>query len=402
MTESSRDYFGGTKAPNLSRRDRVLLPLISLATIALLIAFMGLLAQRVLPTHGLLLSNCVVLHDLSSDWQAIPNSVCWEKQPESSLIRYQFNNCGHRAGMPCGAKPPGTYRIVMIGSSFAFGYMVEREESFAALLPAELSRRTGRKVEIYNESMAKGFPHSVAARFHEVLAADPDMILWALTPADVSDDGPRAVDIVRHNAIASGNSPPSPDAFVRYIKHDLRHQVSGLYTHITTMLRYFLYKTEGQDQYVKSFLMNGDLTVGFLKADLSPAWQAHLKQFDTYAARIEGQAKAAGIPLVVVLLPTHVQTDMISVGQWPDGYNPYKLDDEIRSTIQSHGGSYIQILTAFQSLPHPERYYFPIDGHLNIPGHSLVSGFLANALDSGPVPALKSVNAPPVTLAQRR
>jgi hypothetical protein len=369
---------------------------------------MGWLAQRVLPTQGLLLSNCVVLRGVSSDWQAIPNSICWEKQPESSLIKYQFNNCGHRAGMPCGAKPPGTYRIVMIGSSFAFGYMVEREESFAALLPAELSRRTGRNVEIYNESMAKGFPHSVAARFHEVLAADPDMILWALTPADVSDDGPRAVDVVARNAVVSAKSlqPPVPQSFaaasLQYIKHDLRHQLSGLYTHITTMLRYFLYKTEGQDQYVKSFLMNGDLAVGFLKADLSPAWQAHLKQFETYAARIQAQARAAGIPLVVVLLPTHVQADMISVGEWPAGYNPYKLDDELRSIIESHGGSYIEILTAFQALQHPERYYFPIDGHLNIPGHALVSGFLANALDRGPAPPLKPVSVPPATLAQRR
>ena len=86
--------------------------------------------------------------------------------------------------MECGPKPADTYRIVLIGSSFNYGMGVASQEGFATLLPRQLSRRTGRKIELYNEAMQWGFPRSVDLRFGEVLAAKPDLILWPLTPMD--------------------------------------------------------------------------------------------------------------------------------------------------------------------------------------------------------------------------
>ena len=61
---------------------------------------------------------------------------------------------------------------------------MQRERTFAALLPAELSKQTGRKVELYNEGMSGRSPQNVALRFNEVLAVQPDAVLWILTPHD--------------------------------------------------------------------------------------------------------------------------------------------------------------------------------------------------------------------------
>src|SRR6202035_2849097 len=100
---------------------------------------------------GNLQQKCMSFNDPTTGAHGLPNVVCREKLSEVKQTEYRFNSCGHRAGMECGPKPPGTYRIVMTGSSFGFGLGVEREETFAALLPRELSQQTGRKIELYNE-----------------------------------------------------------------------------------------------------------------------------------------------------------------------------------------------------------------------------------------------------------
>jgi hypothetical protein len=45
-------------------------------------------------------------------------------------------------------------------------------------------------------------------------------------------------------------------------------------------------------------------------------------------------------------------------------------------------------LPGFRPIPNPEKYYFPVDGHLDADGHRIVSGLLAKGLMSGAVPAL--------------
>lgn len=160
------------------------------------------------------------------------------------------------------------------------------------------------------------------------------------------------------------------------------------------MLRHILYENENQDQYVTSFLMNGDNSAGFVKAEFSPSWQGHLKEFDSCAADIESQAKAAGILFAAVLLPNRAQAAMISMSDWPAGYDPYKLDHELRSIIESHGGIYIDILPGYRTIANAEQYYFPVDGHPDARGHAIISRLLARELTRGAIPALRTVVPP--------
>jgi hypothetical protein len=69
--------------------------------------------------------------------------------------RYYTNSAGFRVPRPgieySVAKPPDTYRIMLLGPSFAYGWGVEYEKSFAALLPRFLAERgfaKGRKIEL--------------------------------------------------------------------------------------------------------------------------------------------------------------------------------------------------------------------------------------------------------------
>ena len=93
---------------------------------------------------------------------------------------------------------------------------------------------------------------------------------------------------------------------------------------------------------------------------------------------------------------------MVSMGQWPQGYDPYKLDDELRAVIQANGGTYIDILSNFRKIPNPEQYYFPVDGHLDAEGHAVISGLLTESLTGGAIPALKAAPQPQIALTQGR
>jgi hypothetical protein len=405
MTISHSTSHPPSAEAKLPRRDWILLPLISLLTIGIIASSTEVIARRVFGGSTTLMKNCMVMDDPSTGPRAIPNTACWEKIPESQLVEYRFNSCGHRAGMECQPKQPGTYRIVMTGSSLALGEGVQREQTFAALLPAELSQETGRKVELYNESMGWGFPRSVRLRFNEVLAAKPDLILWILTPGDIE-----GASLIVYSSDAESRFQRSltlPERAWLHMKAAFSSEsfdaaASELFNRTRTalLLRHFLYQS--QSQYVASYQMVSDEEGGFLKADQSAQWKGHLKQFDTDAAAMEGQSEAAGVPFVAVLVPIRAQAAMISMGRWPAKYDPYELDNQLRSIITRHGGIYLDILPDYREIPNADRGYFPVDTHPNADGHKTIAELLAKALTSGAVPTLRVATQPQSLLVKGR
>jgi len=384
MAKLQVEHDDSVSESKLPRRDWIVLPLLSILTIVVLITFLEGLSRRLLPEAGsLFVGACMVIHDPWVGLQAIPNSVCQEKAAEGRWTEYRFNRCGHRAGMECGPAPAGAYRIVMTGSSYGFGYMVPREKSFAALLPVELSERTGSRIELYNTSMAGEFPYAAARRFHEVIAEKPDMIIWELAPADIESSEPQAIP---KEADRPGQTTGNKRSLVFDGTSKLQKHAMGWHDHIELMLRHFLYASETQDQYVASYLRNGDESSGFLKADLSPLWQERLGKLNSYAEVMQAQANAAHIPFVTVLLPNRAQAAMISMNRWPPDYNPYELDDKLRAIIVSHGGIYLDVLPDFRTISTPEQYYFAVDGHPTAEGHAIIASLLAKALTSGGIP----------------
>lgn len=382
---------------SLPKSDWIVLPVLSLLTIALIIGALELSARILFAESSTTTLKCLVVNDASTGVRAIPNTSCSQKIAESDLITYTINSCGHRAGMECLPKTADTYRIVMVGSSFNYGMWVARDQSFAAILPQDLSRRAGRKVELYNEAMQWGYPRSVDLRFKEVLAARPDMILWPLTPGDIANvdltlpwTGPPAV--ISKNRITGFWSrlrialqSKSPSEFIADAWEKLTKRLNE--THTVFLLEHEIFKS--QSQFVKQYLMLPD--AGYLHRAQTTEFQDHLATFAHYFSDVEAQATSIGATVVVVLLPERAQAAMISMKEWPEGYDPYKLGSEINSIVTKGGGIYIDVLSDFRSIPNPEQYYMPVDGHPTAAGHALISKFLGQALTDGALPALSSV-----------
>lgn len=393
-----------SQVQTLPLRDWLLLPLLSIFTIVCLFIALRSLGNHLFSAFGNLEEHCLTFHDAVHGSHGIPNTVCSAKFAESVPHEYRFNNCGHRTAGDCTQKSPGAFRIVTIGSSFVFGQSVAMEHSFPALLPADLSLRTGRHIEVYNEGTDYNFTHNIDLNFNDILAAKPDLILWAVTPFDVKAAS-QTLQLKPPKYTVPGLVDPGPNSnYLARVKYNLqltfaeKSFLGGLHAFwdleatqfdagpIALMLRHYLYLS--QSQYVKAYLLGGqgDRDTMFLQINPSPEWQAKLNQYDIYIASIAAKAKAAGIPLVVTMIPQRGQTAMLSMGTWPADVDPYKLDNELRAMVTSHGATYIDILPGFTNIPNPEQYFLPIDGHPIPEGHAIIANLMTNQLTSGAVP----------------
>ena len=396
MTEGGSTELAKGKEPRLPGRDWIVLPVLSIVTICVLAASVEFIARRAFFSSEGAMAKCFVLTDAVTGVRGVPNCTVREKTAEGPWVQQELNSQGYRAGGELGPKQPGTFRIVMTGSSTAIGEHVARESTIAARLPVELSQKTGKRIELYNEGMWMGFSHNAALRFSDVLAAQPDMILWVITRGDVAAS---AAAVLSKAEVANMQNRNLVAKAIRRAKDafgskSLTEAATETFDHTRTavLLRFLIYQS--QSQYVKAYLAGGDDLQGYLKADWSPTWKAHLARVDADAASMEARAKAAGVPFVAFYTPDCPQAAMVSMGTWPDGDDPYKIDRELKAVIESHGGIFVDILPDFRPIPDPERYFYTVDGHPNASGQRLIASFLVKELTDGAVPALKAAGTP--------
>lgn len=334
--------------------------------------------------------SCFILDDPTTGVKGVPNCQFENMAREFGDVRYRFDANGYRNPVAMDRHDPKSFRIVMTGSSIVFGDFVSGKDSLAAQLPLQLTQETGRPVELYNEGLPFGFADSIALRYRDVLVTKPDMVLWILTPYDVK---------YAHQVTLPHLKPVSAslikDKILRCMKHEPGSttcaQAAAGYMETTRTgyaLRYLANQSE--TEFMKSYLDGPDDEHGFLKADPSDFWRENLLQVDRDAKEIEEQTEARGIPLVVVYLPNRAQTDMISSGTWPSGYDPFWLDQQLRSMVTSHGGTYLDILPSMKGAASADRDFFPVDGHPNAQGHALFARLIAQQLTSGAIPALRA------------
>ena len=391
----------------MKSREWIVLPSIALITILALLICTEYLARWLYPVAQVGFDNCFATDDPTGTAPVKPHGVCSERMVESKFpVEYRYNGHGDRDEVELDSKQQGAYRIVMIGSSMAMGLYVPRERSFAATLPTEISRLTGRHIELYNMAAGgkfRGGPFPTASSmnlFGEAISAKPDVVLWVITPMDLENvdlDASQPVSLPPSATpnIDNGTTTRNTSAWDKLANAlsngtlKLRLEQRWEQTRTFLVLRHLLLANESQSQYVDSYLKNED-DAGFLKVNPSIKWQSRLRTFAADAEKFATQTKAAGIPFVAVLIPNRAQATMISHGTWPDGYDPYKLGDSLRAVIESNGGVYIDVLADLRLIPNPEQHYFPVDGHLDADGHAMISKLLARKIAGGAVPDLKA------------
>jgi hypothetical protein len=98
-------------------------------------------------------------------------------------VRFRTNSRGMRDMEYALAKPPGTYRVAVLGSSFTLPVGVEIEDAFHSLLEERCSReRVPARCEFLNFAVGMHGPSQFLAMLrYRALAFEPDLVLVSVT-----------------------------------------------------------------------------------------------------------------------------------------------------------------------------------------------------------------------------
>ena len=326
-------------------------------------------------------------------------------------------------------KPPGVYRILVLGDSFTEGLRVPMDATFHSVLE-QMLLDAGKHVEVINAGVA-GWGTDQALLFYQEVGRlyQPDLVLLAFFPGNdimnntitlearnfggvkkpyfLLEDG----RLVLHNqpvgteteGISIPDSKPvqlipddPPLAFLRPILHH-----AALYRYLVPRLRvlfpHFALKlaqlgliepgsetrnaAQGED-YIP-------IAYGVYKTPLDPEWETGWQITQALLAQLKAEVEADHAVFRVMVIPAQLQVEdavwqhilqtfpAMQDLQW-DREQPNRMLAEI---LQAQGTPYLDLLPIFRAWDGP-TLYFPIDGHWNVRGHRLAGEALFQWLKS--------------------
>lgn len=124
-----------------------------------------------------------------------PNAEGWWREEGNTYL--QINSAGLRDREHVKQKPPNTFRVAVLGDSFAEARQVPIEDTFWAILEKKLQqcpRAGGKQVEVINFGVAGyGTAQELITLRREVWDYSPDLILLVVTPGNDIRDNSRAL-----------------------------------------------------------------------------------------------------------------------------------------------------------------------------------------------------------------
>jgi lysophospholipase L1-like esterase len=129
------------------------------------------------------------LHELRTD-----KPWLFGMKPGASVIgpggaRYTVNADGFRDRVYARPKPPGTYRVMILGHSVGFGWAVDMEQTYPKLLEDDVQGLGGApRIEVMNASVCAYNAYNEAALFADVGPAfEPDLVIVEFGINDLND-----------------------------------------------------------------------------------------------------------------------------------------------------------------------------------------------------------------------
>jgi lysophospholipase L1-like esterase len=243
---------------------------------------------------------------------------------------FRTSSLGYRGPEVSRRKPPGTFRIVVLGSSNTMGHGVEDEQTYARLLEGWLAERVGpgRRVEIVNLAVSGDSPTQQLLRLQvEAPALEPDWVLSDITALDFSLEE-------QHLRWVIGKGVEIPFDFVR-------EALAGSKVNAN----------DSPEEFHKKFSP-------FLRPMLD-------RTFEGWAS----EARRIGAPLTVVILPrADSKTESPALFQL------------FRELADRHDLDRVDLSDTFDRLELDEYRIAPWDHHPNALGHRLIFARLSNSL----------------------
>ncbi len=304
----------------LPRRDFVLLPLLSLLTVA---AMFGLTEASVR----------LIAPEVRTDSCRIPaaagatlfktNCVSKTKILEGPWVLNQYNECGYRSRASCGAKPPGTIRIAVLGTSAATGFMVPYEQTVWGIVERRLTRECGRPVEVQNLALMGGGPSLAqdVQRIDQALALKPDLVVLMASGNDlIGLDEWHPEEAPAVGAMPARQSKLS----IRSVLEELK--VVAWHSATMTALRYFMYRDD--ERYLRIYVRTQGDGLGYLRVPYTADWRRRMGVYESLVANVAEKTAAQGVPFVVAPSIFRAQVLLLRSAGENAGVDPYAFDKE--------------------------------------------------------------------------
>jgi hypothetical protein len=280
----------------------------------------------------------------------------------------------------------------------AYGTWIPYDQMYSTLASEELSRTCNRAIEVQNLAGAALTPIDVYLRLGEALELKPDVVLYLFGSWDIEqktdpkalaerDKSPVARPQEDHWSDIGWMSPAFRariDAAIRdldFHPNEIAHHPSK---HIRTLavVQHFLF--QDRDTYLRT--MSGDKD-DYLRQPFTPAWRQRFADFDVIVGDMAERLQAAGVPLVIMAVPSRKEAALFGVRQPPLDIDPFAFGRQIATVAYSHGAGYVDLMEAFSRVPDAERLFYVADGHPAVEAQQVIARALVQKLQDGSIPA---------------
>lgn len=379
---ASADNSPAGSLGRLPRRDLIILPLLSLATLAVLLVFSEFGARMYLPEA--IDDVCRVHGAAPGETRNLPNCRTELKLPEGPMAVYSYNACGYRTDASCGPRPAGVNRLAIIGSSMAQGYGVAYEDVFATRTGHALEKLCGRPMQIENMGTVGNSVLGMHNEIGEALGLHPDAVVMVIAPFDIwSLSNLPPYD---PNAPTPAKAPAAPEpqqGEPPNLLHQLEMDLKA--SRAVFLMQHLLF--QNPSFYVKTYLLYGD-KADFLRSPFSPAWEARLTEFEQLVSDMADKAHRAGVPFALMVGPQQAQAVLMSTKQVPAGVDPSAFGRRMAEIASRHGIVLINTTEAFAQVKRADQDFFTVDGHPDEKGNAVIADALVQGLVQGPAAPL--------------
>jgi lysophospholipase L1-like esterase len=241
-------------------------------------------------------------------------------------------------------KPAGVTRILVLGDSYAFGYMLAEEESFPSILQRMLDERygSGRMHVINSGTPGYGVPRELDFLTHRGLKLAPDLVVLEASPSDIADAA--SVGLPEEGGKGGGGG------WRRLRVATARN------TALATAIQWAFF------WFVQRFDVQLSLTTGLHAEQPEPAVQKAWNHYAAEFARLVKTAREAGVPVLLVTVPAKITafSDNTAISRrW-------------KALAAEHDLPVLDLLPAFRT-ERQRGLFIPADGHPNGPANEIIA-----------------------------
>ena len=262
-------------------------------------------------------------------------------------------------------KPPGTFRVMVLGDSLSFGTLIAYEDTFAVRLQQAMRARVPTSEVVLAAVGGWDTAQELAFLEQEGLGYQPDVIVLGFFYNDYRLPSESARPVV---LMPEGRVDERP-SWLRWIPYRFVYAVkrSALVTFLRSRLAGFLSGKPGRQE--------PDFYNALMDNQVALARDEHITAVHELLARMNALCAARGIRLVVVHLPP------VNLFWYPRGSRAYPAN--LERYCREHGIEFLDVSERFWQEPRTNALYlYPWDNHMSPRGHAAVAGELARFLIS--------------------